>query len=134
MTNEEIIALNREYVFFTWAVQSQVNPIPAVRSEGVYFWDADGKQYLDHNRFHDNLFCLFPEKTVEFVERATVPVMGYKILAAGAIKPEDGFHWAFKNGADFICVGMFDFQLVNDINVTIDTLKNLQGRTRAWYA
>jgi taurine--2-oxoglutarate transaminase len=47
VTNEEIIALNREYVFFTWAVQSQVNPIPAARSEGVYFWDADGKRYLD---------------------------------------------------------------------------------------
>jgi len=47
MTNEEIINLNREYVFFTWAIQSQVNPIPAVRSEGVYFWDADDKRYLD---------------------------------------------------------------------------------------
>ena len=47
MTNEEIINLNREYVFFTWAVQSRVNPISAVRSEGVYFWDANGKRYLD---------------------------------------------------------------------------------------
>ena len=46
-TSEEIINLNREYVFFTWAVQSRVDPIPAVRSEGVYFWDADGKRYLD---------------------------------------------------------------------------------------
>ena len=47
MTNEEIINLNREYVFFTWATQNKVNPIPAVRSEGVYFWDAEGKRYLD---------------------------------------------------------------------------------------
>ena len=47
MTNEEIINLNREYVFFTWATQSRVNPLTAVRSEGVYFWDADGKRYLD---------------------------------------------------------------------------------------
>ncbi|MDY6876634.1 MAG: aminotransferase class III-fold pyridoxal phosphate-dependent enzyme [Chloroflexota bacterium] len=47
MTNEEIINLNREYTFFTWAVQSKINPISATRSEGVYFWDADGKQYLD---------------------------------------------------------------------------------------
>jgi taurine--2-oxoglutarate transaminase len=46
-TSEEIVSLNREYVFFTWAVQSRVDPIPAVRSEGVYFWDADGKRYLD---------------------------------------------------------------------------------------
>ncbi|MEN8117624.1 MAG: hypothetical protein ABFS16_11635 [Bacteroidota bacterium] len=96
-------------------------------------FEVDGKKHSDHNKFHDNLFCLFPDKTVEFVERAKVPVMGFKVLAAGAIKPEDGFDWAFKNGADFICVGMFDFQVVNDVNITIDTLTNLQGRTREWY-
>ena len=97
-------------------------------------FEVDGKKYLDHNRFHDNCFCLFPDKTTAFVERAKVPVMGFKILAAGAIKPEDGFNWAFKNGADFLCVGMFDFQIVNDVNITIDTLNNLQGRTREWYS
>jgi hypothetical protein len=67
------------------------------------------------------------------VERAKVPVMGFKVLAAGAIEPKDGFNWAFQNGADFICVGMFDFQIVNDVNITIDTLNNLQGRTREWF-
>ena len=101
--------------------------------ENRFPFEVDGKKYADHNRFHDNLFCLYPDKTVEFVERATVPVMGFKVLAAGAIQPEDGFTWAFKNGADFICVGMFDFQVVNDVNITIDTLNNLQGRTRKWY-
>jgi hypothetical protein len=71
---------------------------------------------------------------VEFVERAKVPVMGFKVLAAGAISPEDGFNWAFQNGADFICVGMFDFQIVNDVNITIDVLNKIQGRKREWYA
>jgi hypothetical protein len=96
-------------------------------------FEVDGQKYLDHNRFHDNLFCLFPDKTTAFVERAKVPVMGFKVLAAGAIQPEDGFNWAFQNGADFICVGMFDFQIVNDVNITIDTLNNLQGRKREWF-
>jgi uncharacterized membrane protein YphA (DoxX/SURF4 family)/phosphoheptose isomerase len=96
-------------------------------------FEVDGKNYLDHNKFHNNIFCLFPERTVEFVQRATVPVMGFKVLAAGAIAPEDGFNWAFKNGADFICVGMFDFQVVDDVNITIDTLNKLEGRTRDWY-
>ncbi|NOR75532.1 MAG: hypothetical protein GQ525_10280 [Draconibacterium sp.] len=96
-------------------------------------FEVDGKRNLDHNKFHDNLFCLFPDKTTAFVERAKVPVMGFKVLAAGALQPEDGFNWAFKNGADFICVGMFDFQVVNDVNITIDVLGNLQGRTRKWY-
>lgn len=96
-------------------------------------FEVDGKNYLDHNKFHNNCFCLFPDRTAEFVERATVPVMGFKVLAAGAIEPRDGFNWAFEKGADFICVGMFDFQVVEDVNTTIDVLDNLQGRTRKWY-
>lgn len=96
-------------------------------------FEVDGKNHLDHNRFHNNCFCLFPDRTVDFVKRATVPVMGFKVLAAGAIAPEDGFEWAFRNGADFICVGMFDFQVVDDVNITNRVLENLQGRTREWY-
>ena len=96
-------------------------------------FEVDGKNYLDHNKFHNNIFCLYPDRTAAFVERATVPVMGFKVLAAGAIEPKDGFNWAFEKGADFICVGMFDFQVVEDVNITIDVLDNLQGRTRAWY-
>jgi uncharacterized membrane protein YphA (DoxX/SURF4 family) len=96
-------------------------------------FEVDGKEYLDHNRFHNNMFCLFPERTVEFVNRAKVPVMGYKVLAAGAIEPKDGFKWAFENGADFICVGMFDFQIVKDVNICIDILNGLTNRKREWY-
>ena len=62
--------------------------------------------------------------------------MGFKVLAAGAIEPEDGFRWAFENGADFICVGMFDFQIVNDVNICIDTLRKINesnSRQRAWF-
>lgn len=97
-------------------------------------FEVDGKRHTDHNMFHDNCFCPFPDRTVEFVQRTTLPVMGFKVLAAGAIKPEDGFRWAFANGADFICVGMFDFQIVKDVNITMDILKNLPERQRQWYA
>jgi uncharacterized membrane protein YphA (DoxX/SURF4 family) len=96
-------------------------------------FEVDTEKSPDHNRFHDNCFCLFPERTIEFVNRATLPVMGFKVLAAGAIDPADGFNWAFRNGADFICVGMFDFQIVDDVNTTIGVLNNLTGRTREWY-
>jgi taurine--2-oxoglutarate transaminase len=47
MTSNEIIELSREFTFFSWSVQSNVNPIPVARAEGVYFWDIDGKRYLD---------------------------------------------------------------------------------------
>ena len=60
--------------------------------------------------------------------------MGYKVLAAGAIEPEDGFKWAFEHGADFICVGMFDFQIVNNVNTTIEILNNLTDRKSTWFS
>jgi hypothetical protein len=100
--------------------------------ENRFPFEVDGTEYLDHNRFHNNMFCLFPERTIEFVNRAKVPVMGYKVLAAGALEPKDGFKWAFDNGADFICVGMFDFQIVEDVNIAMDTINNM-SRTRPWY-
>ncbi len=100
--------------------------------ENRVVFEVDGKNYLDHNRFHNNMFCLFPEKVIDFVSKTTVPVMGFKVLAAGAIEPKDGFQWAYDNGADFICVGMFDFQVVNNVNVAIDCL-NKTKRTREWY-
>jgi taurine--2-oxoglutarate transaminase len=47
LTSQEIVDMNKEYTFFSWSVQGQVNPIPVTKAEGVYFWDADGKRYLD---------------------------------------------------------------------------------------
>ncbi len=95
-------------------------------------FEVDGVNHLDHNKFHNNIFCLYPDRTAEFVQRTTVPVMGFKVLAAGALQPQDGFKWAFENGADFICVGMFDFQIVEDTNICIDVLNNLNNRQRPW--
>jgi taurine--2-oxoglutarate transaminase len=47
LSAQEIVSLSREYTFFSWSVQSQAAPIPMTRAEGVYFWDAEGKRYLD---------------------------------------------------------------------------------------
>lgn len=47
LSTQEIIKLNKEYTFFSWSVQSATNPIPISRAEGVYFWDSDGKRYID---------------------------------------------------------------------------------------
>ncbi len=46
-TSQEIVQMNREFTFFSWSVQGQVNPIPVEKAEGIYFWDMDGKRYID---------------------------------------------------------------------------------------
>ncbi len=47
LTAQEIVKLNKEYSLFSWSVQATTNPIPISRAEGVYFWDADDKRYID---------------------------------------------------------------------------------------
>ncbi|GAB4486392.1 MAG: aspartate aminotransferase family protein [Anaerolineales bacterium] len=47
LTSQQIVDFSRKYTFFSWSIQAQVNPIPVGRAEGVYFWDTDGKRYLD---------------------------------------------------------------------------------------
>ncbi|QIS13172.1 aspartate aminotransferase family protein [Nocardia arthritidis] len=36
-----------DHVFYPWSVQASVDPVPIVGGSGSYFWDADGKRYLD---------------------------------------------------------------------------------------
>ena len=49
LSNDEILSLSREHVFYTWSAQAKVNPIAVQRAKGVYFWDIDNKRYLDFN-------------------------------------------------------------------------------------
>jgi taurine--2-oxoglutarate transaminase len=47
LSTQDIVKYNREYTLFSWSIQSMANPIPIARAEGVYFWDSDGKRYID---------------------------------------------------------------------------------------
>src|SRR6476659_3269573 len=55
MTAEEIVSLTKRHTIFSWSAQGSVNPIPMVRGEGIYFWDANGKRYIDMN---SQLMCV----------------------------------------------------------------------------
>ncbi len=91
----------------------------------------DGK---DHNSAHDNIWCVSDKATSDFFMNNSTPWIAYKILAAGAIKPEEGLRFAFEGGADFVCVGMFDFQIIEDANLTTAILGSDLKRDRKWYA
>src|SRR4051794_30141238 len=55
MSAAEMVALTKRHSIFSWSAQASVNPIPMVRGEGIYFWDADGKRYIDMN---SQLMCV----------------------------------------------------------------------------
>ncbi len=49
ISDSDILARALEHSFWTWSAQGQVSPIPVKSAKGVYFWDVDGKRYLDFN-------------------------------------------------------------------------------------
>jgi hypothetical protein len=94
----------------------------ALRKEFVWLDGGEG--------WYDNMWCINPEETIAFMRTVNKPWIAFKILAAGAIYPREAFPWAFKNGADFIAVGMFDFQIKENCELTRKVLRLLKDRER----
>jgi len=76
--------------------------------------------------------CDSPDETVQFFKKVEKPWIAYKVLGAGIIHPLKGFRHAFQHGADFICAGMFDFQVLEDVLVARRILAEKLDRARPW--
>ena len=83
---------------------------------------------------HDNIWDIKPEATREFMATYQKPWIAFKVMAAGAIPPEKAFSFAYRGGADFICAGIFDFQLREDVGIAKKILAENLDRTRPWLA
>ena len=47
LTGQEVKEKDLQYNLHSWSKQGNLNPIPVAKSEGIYFWDYDGKRYID---------------------------------------------------------------------------------------
>ncbi len=111
-----------------WSAPPPIPPDPAWKPT-----ETDVAQPEFGGATHDNIWETTPKATAEFFAKLKKPFLAYKVLAAGAISPSDGFKYAFDNGADFIVVGMYDFQINQNVNITKDAVAKVD-RKRAWIA
>lgn len=85
---------------------------------------------------NDNSWCADAQAVIDVFAKVTKPWIAFKILAAGAIPPRAAFPHAFNGGADFILVGMFDWQVEDNANFARRVLSVVMGpsskRTRPW--
>jgi hypothetical protein len=90
-----------------------------------------------HPEWHDNLYCSNPDETTAWMRDRPEPWIAFKTMAAGAIHPKEAFRYAFERGADFVCAGIYDFQMVEDVNIALDALGHpslASSRQRPWTA
>ena len=76
-------------------------------------------------------WCQHPQEVIDFMNGVDKPWIAFKVMAAGAIPPQDAFQYAFESGADHILAGMFDFGIAQDALIVKQTLPNI-NRTRPW--
>lgn len=129
----------------------QLNTVKACVEQGLYpdFWmktmhlksylqvkhELDTSQVSNNEEvMYKNVFCEDTRECISYMETLPQPWIAFKILAAGAIDPQTGFQHAFESGADFICVGMYDFQVVDNTNIAMEVLNSdfKSKRPRQW--
>ena len=122
--------LNPDFYVKTFHVDRYWSATPKEnRDEFCWYKSSDA---LNHDGFCDNIWCMDAEKTVAVMESVDKPWVAFKVMAAGAIHPHMAFSYAYRNGADFIIAGMFDFQVEADVKFAIDSLQKLGNRKRPW--
>ena len=76
-------------------------------------------------------WCKDPQETIEVMSKVTKAWIAFKVMAAGAIPPQDAFRYVFQNGADHSLAGMFDFEIAEDVAIANQILTNVK-RSRPW--
>lgn len=79
-----------------------------------------------------NYYCSEAAEVGVFMRSIKKPWIAFKVLGAGRVKPQEGFRMAFQQGGDFLAVGMFDWQIRENVSHVKEMLANGIDRDRQW--
>ncbi len=145
----ELLSIIRDQKMLAGAAAHELRSIKAVEGAGfapdfylktlhsTNYWSTrrpDQMKEVVDNYAIDNYWCMDPKETINYMSELRRPWIAYKVLAAGAIHPKSGFPYAFNNGADFVAVGMFDFQIQENLELLAKAVNDARNREREWVA
>ena len=94
---------------------------------------GEGEPGSNQKGWHDNNWCRDPQALSDWFQNRPEPWIAFKTMAAGAVHPRQSIPFVFNGGADAACMGMFDFQVVEDVNLANDAFdKGFRDRRRPW--
>ena len=94
---------------------------------------GEGEPGSSQKGWHDNNWCRDPQALSDWFQNRPEPWIAFKTMAAGAVHPRQSIPFVFNGGADAACMGMFDFQVVEDANLANDAFdRGFKDRKRAW--
>jgi len=75
-----------------------------------------------------------PQETADYMAGVKKPWIAFKTMAAGTIPPQSAFEFVFRNGADFVFAGMFDYEIAQDVEMAtaVLTSQSVKKRARPW--
>src|SRR6476619_5721075 len=98
---DRVVAGDRAHLIHSWSVQSALNPIPVAGGEGRYFWDYNGKRYLDFAAQHPKLVAAIQEQAGQLCTIAPSLANDKRSELArliAEVMPGDLNHTFFTNG------------------------------------
>jgi len=123
---EKVIAFIKKNGLAAGVGSHSIEAPQAVEKEGLepdfYFKTFNGVDYCSQE----------PRQIAEFMKSVHKPWIAFKVLGAGVVRPREGFRLALGAGADFLNVGMFDFQVKENAAIMTHLLAGDLGRQRPW--
>ncbi len=111
-------------------VACEKNKIPA----DFYIKTLHHHNYPSAKLNYDSMWCKNPDETIAFMKTVEKPWIAFKTMAAGAIPPRGAIQYVFQNGADFALLGMFDYEIAEDVKIAKEVLSGIKERSRPWRA